>query len=80
MRQQRMEDFQFDEKELAILNKRFSKAVSTVWMDKMGWQLTEEAGANVITVKADISDLYLYASIKNDEPYSKNPTPKKPAA
>lgn len=60
------EAFEFDDKELAIFNKQFVRALSLEWQESFGWELTEETGADVILVKAAIEDLYLYASIKND--------------
>jgi hypothetical protein len=59
--------FEFDEKELALFNRQFLHAVSTQWQKTLGWELTEQAGDDVIVVRATISDLYLYASIKNNE-------------
>jgi hypothetical protein len=65
----RKEAFQFDERELAMFNQQFVKAVSSQWQKAFGWELTEETGSDVIVVKAEVTDLYLYASIKNNEIY-----------
>ncbi len=59
--------FEFDERELALFNEQFSKALTSAWGDRFGWELTTETGADVILVKANVSDMYLYASIKNNE-------------
>lgn len=62
----RQEDFQFDEKELSIFNRQFSKAVTKRWGDALGWEPTDQPGPDVIIVRAAVTDLYLFASIKND--------------
>ena len=59
--------FEFDDRELELFNKQFVKAVSSQWNKTFGWELTDQPGADVITVKAAVTDLYLYASIKNNE-------------
>ena len=59
--------FEFDQRELALFNKQFSKGLTNAWGKRFGWKLTEETGADVIVVKATITDMYLYASIKNNE-------------
>lgn len=59
--------FEFDERELALFNEQFSKGLSSAWGDRFGWELTEETGADVIVVKATVTEMYLYASIKNNE-------------
>ena len=59
--------FQFDDKEMDMFNKQFVKAISSEWKNSFGWDLTEDTGDDVIVVKTTITDLYLYASIKNDE-------------
>ncbi|MCP3907096.1 MAG: DUF3313 domain-containing protein [Oceanicoccus sp.] len=59
--------FEFDERELALFNQQFSKGLSAAWGERFGWKLSEEAGADVIILKATVTDLYLYAAIKNDE-------------
>lgn len=63
-------DFQFDENEQAAFNKQFVKAISKRWNKEFNWELTEEIGDDVILVKGTVSDLYLYASIKHNLPYS----------
>ncbi|ARN73043.1 DUF3313 family protein [Oceanicoccus sagamiensis] len=59
--------FEFDEREMALFNEQFRKAFSGTWGERYGWELTEETAADVIVIKASITDLYLYASIKNNE-------------
>ncbi|MBN4055164.1 DUF3313 family protein [bacterium AH-315-K03] len=60
------EAFQLDKKELEIFNRRFVKAFRSQWENTLGWELSDQAGNDVIIVRATISDFYLYASIKND--------------
>jgi hypothetical protein len=62
-------DFQFSESEQATFNKQFVDAISNNWNKTLGWELTEEIGDDVILVKASVSDLYLYASIKHNLPH-----------
>lgn len=62
----RDEDFQFDDKEMAIFEDKFRTAFSQQWKEQLGWTVAEQPGPNVLRVKATISDLFLYASIKND--------------
>jgi hypothetical protein len=57
-------DFTFDEIELETFNKRFTAAVSEVWLKRQGWQLTEEVGEDVLILRTSIEDLYLFVSIK----------------
>ena len=64
----RQQDFQFDEAELKTFNEQFIKAFGQQWQQRFGWQVTDESGEDVLVVKTEISDLYLYASIKNDKP------------
>ncbi len=64
------EDFQFDDKELAQFNKQWVKALTKQWGKSLGWEPTESSGNDVIVVKANITNLYLNAPIKNDEPFS----------
>ncbi|GEM_PF-6303922 len=61
------EAFQFDERELEIFNRQLVKGFSSAWAQQFGWEVTEETGSDVILVRAAIVDMYLYASIKNDE-------------
>jgi hypothetical protein len=61
--------FEFNEKELALFNQQFIKAFSDQWLQSFGWELTDETGSGVIVVKAQVTDLYLYASIKNNNVY-----------
>ncbi len=63
------EDFQFDEKELSIFNEKFAKGISKTWQERFGWEQTEGTGPDVLLVRAKITDLYLYSSIKNDKPF-----------
>lgn len=63
---QRQEDFEFDDRELEIFNRQFAKAITSSWQQQFGWEATDQPGPGVIRVSASISDLYLYASIKND--------------
>lgn len=62
----REEDFQFDDRELEIFNRQFAKAITSSWQQQFGWETTDQPGPGVIRVSASITDLYLYASIKND--------------
>lgn len=59
-------DFQFSESEQAMFNTQFVNAMSSHWNKTLGWELTDEIGDDVILVKATVSDLYLYASIKHN--------------
>ncbi len=59
--------FEFDERELGLFNEQFSKGISASMGDRFGWELTDESGAEVVVVKATVTDMYLYASIKNNE-------------
>jgi Protein of unknown function (DUF3313) len=60
------EDFQLDEKELKIFNKQFVRAFERQWAKKLGWELTDQPGEDVVILRANVTDFYLYASIKND--------------
>ena len=42
--------FEFDQRELALFNKQFSKGLTKAWGKRFGWKLTEETGADVIVV------------------------------
>ena len=44
--------FEFDEQELALLNKQFSQGLVHAWSERFGWQLTQQTDAEVIVVKA----------------------------
>jgi len=62
----RPEDFQFDERELKIFHRQFVKAIERQWSKKLGWEIASQPGADVVIVRASVTDLYLFASIKNN--------------
>ena len=59
-------DFQFDNNELAIFEQKFQAGFSQQWQQQLNWSQAEQPSAGVLIVRAAVSDLYLYASIKND--------------
>lgn len=61
--------FTFNEREQARFNQQFVNALSMQWNKAFGWELTDEPGDDVIVVKTQVTDLYLYASIKNNTIY-----------
>ena len=60
------EDFQLDEKELEIFNRQYVKAFKSQWAESLGWEVTEQPGSDVVILRAEITDFYLFASIKNN--------------
>lgn len=60
------EDFQFDDKEMTTFEEKFQTSFSQQWQQSLGWSVAEQPGAGVLIVRAAVSELFLYASIKND--------------
>jgi hypothetical protein len=76
-------DFQFDDNELAKFQQQFNKAISDVWKRTKGHILLDElnitqdgdeantgdeqANDGTLIMRISITDLYLYASIKNNK-------------
>lgn len=72
-------DFQFDDNELARFQQQFNKAVGEIWTSTEGRTIIDELknpaeGENaatetgrILVMKVSITDLYLYASIKNNK-------------
>ena len=73
-------DFQFDDKELAYFQQQFYKAMSESWTRVEGRSVIDsldevkktdqegmQAAHNTLIIKVSITDLYLYASIKNNK-------------
>ncbi len=58
-------DFQFDAIELARVEDRFNKAITEVWMSKEDRSMARKPGPDVLIMTPSITDLFLYASIKD---------------
>ncbi len=60
-------DYQFDESELARFQEQFTKAVTKLWISTEGHSITDKPDGKTLIMRVNISDLYLYASIKNNQ-------------
>ena len=59
-------DFKFDKKEMAIFEQKFQTSFSQQWQQIHNWTAAQQPGVGVLVVRATVSDLFLYASIKNN--------------
>ena len=62
--------FRLDQRDLETLRGRYQRALTEVLEARLGWEPVDRPGPGVVTLRSELRDFYLYASLRNDLPQS----------